>query len=96
MHARISRYEAADWSLDELHRVGRQLAAAVGAVPGFVSYALLDVGNGELTSVCVFETLGQLERGEQVRRAWCETETRWPLGAPVAVITGEVVVQRGM
>jgi hypothetical protein len=96
MHARISRYEAVDWSLDELHRFGRQLAAAVGAAPGFVSYALLDVGNGVITSVCVFETLGQLEGGEQVLRTWCETEPRWPLGAPVAVTTGELVVQRGM
>jgi hypothetical protein len=96
MHARITRYHAARWSLDELHRAGRQIGAAVGAVPGFVSYALLDVGNGELTSVCVFETLGQLESGEQALRAWCESESRWSFGSPIAVTTGEVVVQRGM
>jgi hypothetical protein len=96
MHARICRHEAVSWSLDELRRVGRQAGAALGAAPGFVSYAVLDLGDGTLASVCVFETMAQLEAGERVLHAWGAAQLSWPLGAPVTVTTGEVVVQRGM
>jgi hypothetical protein len=96
MHARICRYEAVDWSLDELRRVGRPAGAALGTAPGFVSYAVLDLGDGALASVCIFETPAQLEAGERVLRAWGAAQPGCPLGAPVAVASGEVVVQRGM
>jgi hypothetical protein len=96
MHARISRYHSVDWSLDELRRVGRQAGAALEMAPGFVSYAVLDLGNGALASVCVFETPAQLEAGERVLQTWGATQPGWPLTSRVAVTTGEVVVQRGM
>jgi hypothetical protein len=96
MQARICRYEAVGWSLEELRRVGRQAGAALGAAPGFVSYAVLDLGDGTLASVCVFETPAQLEVGERVLRAWAIAQPGWPLAAPVAMTSGEVVVQRGM
>jgi hypothetical protein len=96
MHARICRYEAVDWSIDDLRRVGRHAGAALGATPGFVSYAVLDLGDGTLASVCVFETPAQLDAGERVLQAWGAAQPGWPLGVPVAVTTGEVVVQRGM
>jgi hypothetical protein len=96
MHARISRFHTVDWSLDELRRVGRQAGAALEMAPGFVSYAVLDLGDGALASVCVFETLAQLEAGECVLQAWRATQPGWALRVPVTVTTGEVVVQRGM
>jgi hypothetical protein len=66
----------------------------LAAGPG--SYAVLDLGGGALASVCVFETPAQLEAGERALRAWGAAQPGWPLGAPVAVTSGEVVVQRGM
>jgi hypothetical protein len=96
MHARISHYQALDWSLDELRRVGRHAGAALEMVSGFVSYAVLDLGDGALASLCVFETPAQLEAGERVLQAWGAAQPGWPLREPVAMTTGEVVVQRGM
>jgi hypothetical protein len=96
MHARIYRYEAVGSSLEELRRLGRQLSVALGTAPGFISYAVLDVGNHALASVCVFETRAQLEEGERVLQAWSSAHPGWPLGSPDATTTGEVIVQRGM
>jgi hypothetical protein len=96
MHARICRCEAVDWSLDELRRVGRHAGAALGRAPGFVSYAVLDLGDGTLASMCIFETPAQLEAGERALRAWGAAQPGWPLRVPVAVTSGEVVVHRGM
>jgi hypothetical protein len=96
MYARISHYEAVDWSPEELRRVGRQLSGALGTAPGFISYALLDAGDRALASVCVFETRAQLEEGERALQAWSSAHPEWPLGSPNATTTGEVIVQRGM
>jgi hypothetical protein len=96
MYARISHYEAVDWSLEELSRIGRQLSVALGTAPGFISYAVLDVGNHALASVCVFETRALLEEGEHVLRAWSSAHPGWPLRSPDTSTAGEVIVQRGM
>jgi hypothetical protein len=96
MHARICRYEAVGWSLDELRRAGRQVSAALASSPGFVSYVVLDVGNRVLASVCIFETGAQLDEGERLLEAWGSAHPEWPLRTPAATTTGEVIVQRGM
>lgn len=96
MHARISRYEAVDWSLEELRRAGRQVSAVLATSPGFVSYVVLDVGDRALTSVYVFETGAQLDEGERLLQAWGSAHPEWPLGSPASTTTGEVIVQRGM
>ena len=96
MYARISQYGAVDWSLEELRRVGRQLSVALGTAPGFVSYAVLDVGNHALASVCVFETRALARRGERVLQAWGSAHPWWPLRSRDTTTTGEVIVQRGM
>ena len=96
MYARISQYGAVDWSLEELRRVGRQLSVALGTAPGFVSYAVLDVGNHALASVCVFDTREQLEEGLRVLQAWSSAHPSWPLRLADSTTTGEVIVQRGM
>ena len=96
MYARISHYAAVDWSLEELTRVGRHLSVALGTAPGFISYAVLDVGDHALASVCVFETRVQFEEGEHVLEAWSSAHPEWPLGSPDATTAGEVIVQRGM
>ena len=96
MYARICRYGAVDWSLTELVRAGRQLSVALETEPGFISYAVLDMGNHALASVCVFETRAQLDDGERVLQAWGSTHPWWPLRSPDTTTTGEVIVQRGM
>jgi hypothetical protein len=96
MHARICRYEAVDWSLEELRRAGRQVSAALATSPGFVSYVVLDVGDSTLASVCFFETGPQLDAGERLLQAWGSAHPEWPLGSPASTTTGEVIVQRGM
>jgi hypothetical protein len=91
----ICRYQTLDWSLDELRHVGRRAGAALDAAPGFISYAVLDLGDDTLASVCIFETHlrdGATGGGERVLQALAGAQPGWPLSSPVAVTTGEVVV----
>ena len=96
LHATICRYDDVTGSTEDLALAGRQLASALSAAPGFVSYALLDAGDGVLVSVSVFEERTDLEAANQLMRAWEMDQTVAPLPVRPQILTGEVVVQKGM
>ena len=96
MHATIYHYDGVTGSIDEVVRVGRQLAIALRKSPGFVSYALLDAGDGVLVAVSIFEQKTELEAADRLVEAWVRNHLAALLPQPGQVITGEVIVQKGM
>lgn len=74
----------------------RHLAAAIRHAPGFVSYALLDVGCGELTSISVFESRLELDAGDQIIGAWIAEHLPKLQRTPTSTEIGEIILQRGM
>ena len=96
MHATIYHYDGVTGSIDEVVRVGRQLAIALSKSPGFVSYALLDAGDGVLVAVSIFEQKTELEAADRLVEAWVRNHLAALLPQPGQVITGEVIVQKGM
>ncbi|MBV9356498.1 MAG: hypothetical protein JO023_13335 [Chloroflexi bacterium] len=63
--------------------------------PGFISYALLELGNGALATVSVFETQADEEESDRLPAAWVAAHPT-PLAAPADALRGEVLVQKGM
>jgi quinol monooxygenase YgiN len=96
MHAMIRRYDGVTGTTEELMRLGRQQASAVSAVPGFVSYALMEAGPGVLVSVSVFETQAALDAAEQLVESWIAGQPAVLSSRPPQISSGEVIVQRGM
>jgi hypothetical protein len=96
LHATICRYEGVTGPIDAVMLAGRQLASVVSQVPGFVSYALLDAGDGALVSINVFEDRIELEAADQLVGSWVAEHLALPLTQQPEMITGEVIVQRGM
>ena len=96
LHATICRYDGVTGPIDEVMRAGRQLATALSTTPGFVSYAVLDAGNGVLVSVNVFDDRTSLEAADQIIVRWVAEHLTALLPRPPEVIAGEVIVQRGM
>jgi hypothetical protein len=96
LYATICHYHAVTGSLGQVTRAGRQLASALSATPGFVSYALLDAGDGMLVSINVFEARADLEAADQLVERWVAEHLAASLPHPPEVIVGEVIVQRGM
>jgi hypothetical protein len=80
----------------DVARGGRELAAVLGQAPGFVSFALLETGDGAFASICVFESRAALERADRLHDRWtAEREARTPL--PAGRLTrGEIVAQKGI
>ena len=96
LHATICCYDGVIGPIDEVMDVGRELATALSQASGFVSYALLDGGNGAIVSIYVFEDRTDLDAAEQIVGELKGHQRAEMLSNPTEVITGEVIVQRGM
>ena len=96
LHATISRYDGVTVPIDAVLPAGRRLASALSATPGFISYAVLDAGDGVLVSVTVFDDRTSLEAADQLIVRWVAEHLAALLPCLTEVIAGEVIVQRGM
>ena len=92
MYATIRRYRLAEGaSVEELmNRVQQGFVPIVSRVPGFVAYHAIDVGDGVLVSVSVFD--GRDSAEESTRRAaeWVEQELTELVAGPPEVEHGEL------
>ena len=95
MHARIHQYAATRFPPEELVRSSRQMLGAIGLIPGFVSFVLLDVGHGRLASVCICEAPAALDAVDSVASAWAAQHLE-STNRSGDVATGQIVLQRGL
>jgi hypothetical protein len=77
-------------------RLGRTLAAALGALPGFVAFVAFDGDLGVVAALCLFEDHPSMDAAQHVIARWQrdepgagETEVRY-------LCAGEVIVQKGI
>ncbi len=96
LHATICRYDSVTASIEEVMQAGRRLASALSTAPGFVSYAVLDAGDGVLVSVTVFDDRADLEAAQPLIVRSVAEHLAALLPRPPEVIAGEVIVQRGL
>ena len=96
MHASIGHYTRISTAADEVIQATRHLAAELSHVPGFVSYALLDMGDGSLASISVFESRAELDAGDRLIVAWMAEHLLGHSTTLARAVAGEIVFQRGM
>ncbi len=96
MHATFRRYEGIAQSTEELLRAGRQLASVLGRLPGFVSYVVLEAGDGVLASVSICETQADLHAADGLLAVWEAEHLEAPVLRPPTITSGEVIVQNGL
>ena len=96
MYAAIQRYSPETSVTSDLAPTGRQIAAALQHIAGFVAYVLLDADDGQLLAISLFEDQAGLAQAQRLLRRQAADEpnsfsTKLPL-----VSSGEVIVQRGL
>ncbi len=96
MHASIGRYAGSSGATAEVMQAERHLASALSNAPGFISYALLDLGESALASISVFESRPELDAGDRMIDAWMAEHLPGCSGMPSLSDSGEIVVQGGM
>jgi len=98
MHASIQRFDQGTTPAEAVILAGKQRAAALQRLPGFVAYVLLEAGAGQLVSISLFEDTD----GLQAATAVLALEAKGP-GEPAPpaarlpwAACGEVLVQAGL
>jgi hypothetical protein len=76
MHATIRRYEGVDTTrMNEVtSKVKETLVPQLRELPGFAGYYLIEVGNGVLSSLGLFETSEQGDESTNVVEKWITDE----------------------
>ena len=77
-------------------RAGRDLAAQLGRQPGFVTYLLVQTPDGGLVSVHVYEDATSLAAADRLVAAWVGAHLAEPASPPAPVVSGEIIVQKGL
>ena len=91
MHASIGHYAAHGAAADEVIQAARHLGAELSQAPGFVSYALVEAGDGVLASINVFESRSELDAGDRLIGAWMAGHLPGPGADTSPIVIGEIV-----
>ena len=95
MFASIRTYRIDPEAADAfMHRVDRDFAEALAQEPGFISYQCLDLGNGRIASMTIFEKAEQSERSNELAHEWITQEMEDVDIHRMGVMGGEVAVSR--
>jgi len=95
MYTSIRRYSTDSDDATEIVNIVRQgdIADIISSLPGFVSYYLLDCGEGTVASISVFEDKAGAEKSNAIASRWV-SEKVLPSHylSPPEISGGEVVV----
>lgn len=95
MYASVRRYEMDPGSVDELmRRVEEGFVPIVSRAPGFIAYYALDVGDGVVASINVFEDQAGAEESDRRAADWVKENVASLLPNPPQVTAGEVIVHK--
>src|SRR5690242_894290 len=95
MFASMRRYRLQPEMQGEfMRRVDESFADQIAAQPGFVSYELIDCGDGDLFTLSFFLEVGQAERSRDLARRWTEEQLQDIEHVRYDAVHGESVVGR--
>jgi hypothetical protein len=95
MFASVRRYRLVDGSMDDLaRRVDEDFVEQLMVQPGFVSYELLDCGDGHLITVSVFRDAEGARRSRMLAQLWASQNLEDLAFTPLDAVQGEILVSR--
>ncbi len=81
--------------MDDLaRRVDEDFAEQIGAQPGFMSYELMDCGDGQIMTVSMFAEAEQADASQDLARRWTEQSLRDIEFSTLDAMRGEILVSR--
>ncbi len=95
MFASMRRYRLEAEQSDEfVRRVDETFADRIAAQPGFVSYVLIDCGEGDLFTLSLFAESGQAQASRELAQRWTSDELQDIEFTRFDAIHGESAVSR--
>jgi heme-degrading monooxygenase HmoA len=95
MFASIRRHRLTDGSIEELtRRVDEGFVEELSARPGFLSYELIDCGNGEFTAISLFSEEQDAQASRELASRWTEANLADMKFGRIEALHGFVLVSR--
>lgn len=93
MHASIRKYRINTQAVADLVvRVEDRFVPIISKVPGFVSYMVVDAGNGVVASVSIFDSEEAAEQSNNAAAAWVRENLSDVIAEPPEVTAGEIAL----
>jgi len=91
MHGVLRHYTLDPKDIDEvIRRIAAGGVPIIKAIPGFVSYGIMDAGHGHMVTYSVYETKAGAEESTRKAAAWVKEHIAAMVPSPPRVVEGEV------
>ncbi len=95
MFATARRYEGVADPEAAARKVEEVFVPLISALPGFVEYFWIDLGNGAMLSITIFKTLSEAIEANEKSRTWVKQRLSSVLGPSVRIEAGKIVAYKG-
>ena len=95
MFSTVRRYEGVKDSVAAAKKVDEIFVPLISALPGFVEYLWIDLGNGAMMSITIFKTLSEAIAANEKSRIWVKDHLRSVLAPSVRIEAGSIVAYKG-
>jgi hypothetical protein len=95
MFATARRYEGVEHPETAARLVDEIFVPLISALPGFVEYLWIDLGNGAMMSITIFKTLSEAIDANEKSRIWVKDLLSSVLAPSVRIEAGSIVAYKG-
>jgi hypothetical protein len=95
MYATVRRYEGVKDSKAAAKKVDEVFLPLISALPGFIEYFWIDLGNGAMMSITIFKSLFEAIDANEKAKNWALDHLSSVLGPSVRIEAGSIVAYKG-
>ncbi len=96
MYITVRRYEGVSDPQEAAKRVKEKFVPFISGLPGFVEYKWIDLGQGIMLSISVFDTLPNAIEGNQAAVGWVRSNLASVLPQNPRIESGKIVAHASM
>jgi hypothetical protein len=94
MYATVRRYEGVKDPVAAAKQVDEKFVPLISALPGFIEYYWIDLGDGAMISITVFKTLPDAIRANNQARVWVKEHLSSVLAPASRIEAGTIVAHK--
>jgi len=95
MFTTVRRYEGVSNPEEAAKKVDEVFIPLISSMPGFVEYYWVNLGNNNMMSITMFETLSEAIDANEQSRVWVKQHLSSVLPTSVRVEAGTIVAYKG-
>lgn len=96
MYATVRRYEGIADPETAARKVDEVFVPLISALPGFVEYLWVDLGNNAMMSITIFESLSHAVDANVQAKIWVKEHLDSVLAPSVRIEAGPIIAYKGM